>query len=349
MNRWIRIVLAVAAYVLYGGAVLVLERAEPSAWTIEAESGLPAAVSYAVYGAKFGSIERNVLTVFHAAPVREAIKQTSTGILAPGPLIETVVDGNGVGWSVFAGIAMQLFGPDLLAVTLFFLLLMGVSTAIFLFRFQDDRMLMVPLLYCAFTLLIATPLVTSHLIADQLPIGGIRFFSLVAVLPALHVMFEILDTSKTRGWRAGLGLVMLGLQMALLALVILGRLNAGYLVGAILGAIAWRSWTARRTPVMLRAVLLKSGVATLAGIAMISAVVASNPAYLRTGQTFGTFWHRILTGIIVDPAWPYGNLAEVYDCKEAIPGGLSHVNSTDRQAHCIWWAWEGNRGRSAVP
>src|SRR5438067_341123 len=81
INKWIRTVLAVAAYVLYGSAVLVLERAEPSAWTIETESGLPAAVSYAIYGTKPGSIDRNVFTLFNSVPVREAIKQTATGTM----------------------------------------------------------------------------------------------------------------------------------------------------------------------------------------------------------------------------------------------------------------------------
>src|SRR5262249_2362207 len=36
------------------------------------------------------------------------------------------------------------------------------------------------------------------------------------------------------------------------------------------------------------------------------------------------------------PAWPFGNLREVYDCTKEIPQGLNSANA-DRNGHCVWW------------
>src|SRR5262249_58146237 len=70
----------------------------------------------------------------------------------------------------------------------------ALSAAVFIWRFHDRRMVVVVLYFTTLTVMLLTPLVWSPPYATNLTIGGIRYFSLVAILPAFHLIFECADT-----------------------------------------------------------------------------------------------------------------------------------------------------------
>jgi hypothetical protein len=136
-------------------------------------------------------------------------------------------------------------------------------------------------------------------------------------------------------------------QTMLFMFVLMGRIGAGYMLAPFFIIVIKTVWSARHNPVWRKAFGIKAFAVVLVGTALSLAVIARNPSYSHSGQVFGSFWHRVITGITLGPSWPFGNLREVYKCERGgIPAGLDARN-TDQHAHCIWWPWEPNRDRSA--
>ena len=61
------------------------------------------------------------------------------------------------------------------------------------------------------------------------------------------------------------------------------------------------------------------------------------PDYEKTGRLFGTIWHRAFVSFGLHPDWPFGNLRQVYDCADVVPGGLQRYPD-DQNAHCVFWS-----------
>src|SRR5262249_15780785 len=164
---------------------------------------LAAAVSYSVYGTPLGMARKNIYDAFRSTishssqdshdriSVQEAITRSAAGDLPTSDVLKTSTDGIGAGYPIFASLAMGLFGPHLSSLTDCFLLLMGSSTLIFIFRFRDDRLFMVPLLFLALTLMLLSPLAADPGVMDQCPIGGYRYFTVAGIMPELHIFFEV--------------------------------------------------------------------------------------------------------------------------------------------------------------
>src|SRR6516164_1880807 len=149
-----RLALSVLPFLIYGSAVLSLHQERHSRWLVESEFGLAAAVSYSVYGAPLGMADANVFKLFrnisrghgdNRISVQEAMLRAAGGDIPIGDMLKTSTDGNGVGYPIFASLAMRLFGPQLSSLINSFLLLMGISALVFIWRFRDDRLFMVPL------------------------------------------------------------------------------------------------------------------------------------------------------------------------------------------------------------
>jgi SAM-dependent methyltransferase len=118
-----------------------------------------------------------------------------------------------------AGIASMLttsFGTNASSVDLF-LLVIAASAVIYLARFRDHRLLLLPATFATLTLTLLTP------------IAGVRYFGVAAILPAAHVAFEFLDlrwrktfglqANPTRTWRFASELALMMLQVCLLVFV----------------------------------------------------------------------------------------------------------------------------------
>ncbi len=68
--------LSFLSFLLYAAAALIGVHEHPSAWTLEHEDSLPAAISHAVYGTRIGLFDSNVRNVF--------IELRNTGLTPPG-------------------------------------------------------------------------------------------------------------------------------------------------------------------------------------------------------------------------------------------------------------------------
>jgi hypothetical protein len=338
---WPRIGFAILTFLIYGSGVLSLHQERHSGWSVEVSSSLPAALSYSVYGTPLGMINVNVESVFREVfltnriSVQEAVARSAAGDLPSGGVTKISNDGNGAGYPIFASLAMRLFGSHLSSVLYSFLLLMGVSTLAFIYRFQDDRLFMVPLLFFALALMLL--LASNARVRDQCPIGGIRYFSVAGILPTLHILFELSDRLRPQPTAAIRNLILLALQVLMFAVVVLARGSAGYLLGLVVLAALVGICANWRSRAELRQMIGKAGFTILVSMGFVSIIAASVPDYVKTGRFFGTVWHRAVVSLGRHPDWPFGNLREVYDCTNVIPQGLVR-GSEDRNAHCIFWS-----------
>ena len=73
------------------------------------------------------------------------------------------------------------------------LVLMLVACVAFLRRFPDLGYVVV-LYFCVLTVLLFTPLVWNPPYQANVTVGGVRYFSLVGVIPTLHSILELLQS-----------------------------------------------------------------------------------------------------------------------------------------------------------
>ena len=215
-----RPILPLLSYLLYAAAALVAVHQHPSAWSLEHDDGLPAAISHAVYGTRLGLYDSNVRAVFFQLrdtgltpqSLENALEVVSQG-KTPRGATTLANDGIGAGQPLFMGIAAALFGAHLSSFPILFLLLMGVATLTFVARYRDDRLFMVPLTFAALSFLLLTPLLSDQQVLDEAPVGGNRFFGMLGVLPALHLYFDISeearDAQSNSSWLSGVQVVLL--------------------------------------------------------------------------------------------------------------------------------------------
>src|SRR5208282_1510521 len=223
----LRVVAAVASFIIYASAVSALQQHRENFFYLE-RIGLAAGVSHIVYRAPLGkvypAVQAQLLDL--RAPAEPVLDKVTRLGSPPGDPETAMSDGEGIGFIVAASWAMRLFGPYLLALPLFTLGLMAISAATFLWRFRDDRSAVVTVTFFSLTLMLCTPLVWDPGIASQIPIGGMRYFSLVAILPAFHLGLELTDGQGQACGVKGLNVSLLAVQVVLLVLAILVRGSA---------------------------------------------------------------------------------------------------------------------------
>src|SRR6516165_6438485 len=133
----IRVLLAVASFLIYAFAVLDLDQYRTAPFVPEREA-FAAAVSTAVFGAPLGTMYSGVEARLRDAntPLETALKQTVGGEVAPGVVVpDGGKDGNGIGYLVLTTGAVYVFGASTAAPILAMLALMAVSGAALLGRF----------------------------------------------------------------------------------------------------------------------------------------------------------------------------------------------------------------------
>jgi hypothetical protein len=335
---WLR-VLCAASFLLYAYGALALHQDRRPGWALEAAGPIPAAVSYLAFGAPLGAVDNNVMEKFiyrDGTPIADLLAQAARHSIAPGAVHATTLDGIGAGSNLFTTLAMAMFGFRLSSLVILYLVTVGISVFAFVLRYHDRRLLVVPLYCLVVTAMLLTPVGTSAAAIDQAPIGGQRYFVLAALIPALHMFFEIIDDhAVARAWRRHGERILLFVQALLLFGALLVRSSTGYLLGVLLIVWLWklyRSWSQNND---LRNLLYKSfSVGNALALWMVFVVLAL-PAYVNTGRVFGNVWHRAFISFSLHPDWPFGNLQTVYDCTKYLPKGLSSSN-WDQRGHCVW-------------
>jgi hypothetical protein len=356
------VLISIASFFFYVLAALSLHQESMQGWALEAEGAFPAAISNSVYGTPLGAVDWNVRWALTETVARSSEQmeqyfregntiQNAFAVAAHGGIprgdvmMEGSIDGLGAGSNLFAVLGTWLFGLNIQSIILFYLVFVGISAFAFVWRFRDERLLVMPVYFLVVTIMLLTPLGTSAEGIWQTPIGGNRYFTLAAILPALHIFFEIIEPPRAERLLSKSRLyVPLFVQGLLLFGALLVRSAAGYLLGVLIATLFWRLYTARRQRPELSSLFTKSAVigATFAFWATI--VIVALPTYVETGRALGAFWHRAVRSFAMHPDWPFGNLREVYNCTNSDPGGLGAV-SGDAIGACIVAADPSNADR----
>jgi hypothetical protein len=202
------------------------------------------------------------------------------------------------------------------------------------------------LYFTALTVMLFTTLVyePDHLflfanVVINTSVGGIRYFSLVGILPAFHLFLECVDARSHDPGSSGKKLVPMAVQVVVLVQAVLVRNGAAIMIVAI--AFGWLLivWKCRREPVAIRRLLRKAVYLLIVATAFVGVLMLSvSKSYLTEGRFTETVWHRIFVSLGLSPAWPFGNLREIYDCTRYIPEGLTS-GTEDRNGHCILWTY----------
>ena len=259
--------------------------------------------------------------MFKPLPIQQALEATARGGTETGRLLMVNPNGDDLVFTVIATLAMRLFGLNLSSLTLALTCFMGTSTLVFLLRYQDNRVFAVALYFFTLTVMLFTPLATDSDIVNELPLGGIRYFTLVGILPAMHIFWEIVEPAKSDLTARPGNFILLGIQVIVLAVVILVRGSAGYLLGALIVAFFLALRARHHDPAALRNLLRKGAfIAFLSGVLGASFYLWVPQAYKDSGQITGVFWHRMVISLGANPAWPFGDLRDVYaPCKPYHP------------------------------
>ena len=331
---------AIISFFLYAATLFALPQMRDIPLCCELSS-LAAAVSNVVYKAPLGTVYSEVLQGFlpdsagNWAPILQTLSKARWAGVGPGGLLKTTADGNGVGYVVFATAALRLFGLHLWALPAFMLVLMGISGIVFLRRFSSDLAGVVVLYFCTLTVMLFTPLVSHPGILGGTAPGGIRYFSLVAILPAFHIMFDMMKISSfnisVRNY------LLLPVQVAIFAFAVLVRGSAASLIGAIVLVWLVLAWQNRGNPRRLRLLAGKLAILVLVPVVLVGTIALLVPRDYLTQGRFGTVvWHRVFTSLGWNPAYPFPGVNEMFDCKRYIPEGIG-PGITDRNGNCVWW------------
>ncbi len=196
------VLISVASFFLYALGVLTLRQDHAPGWALETAGPIPIAISHLVYGTPLGAVDYNLLMRFYhpnAASVQDIVAAAAEGSIPRGQVVIYSPDGLGAGSNLFATVAMWMFGIDISSVVLFYLVFVGMSVFAFVWRYRDERLVVVPLYFLVVTIMLLTPLCTAHLGIDQNPIGGNRYFVLATFLPALHIFLSSLNAPMRQG------------------------------------------------------------------------------------------------------------------------------------------------------
>jgi hypothetical protein len=337
MRIWIPMGLVASSFFIYACAALIVASDQYNDFTPE-RSSIAAAISNVAYGAPLGKVYSGVLAqvLDFKVPLDKTLAEAARQEVLPGNLLGSTMDGNGIGYIVVASLSMRLLGLHTLSIVLAMLTLMGVSAMVFSWRFPDRRAVVVLLYFSSLTIMLFTPLVWQPAYSLNMTIGGIRYFSLVAILPAFHLLLECADSRGSGSRMTGGTFGAMSVQVVVLVLAILVRNSAAPIVAAVGAGCFLVAWLARREPGATTRTLRKATYMTIVGTAFVGLLMLSvSKDYLRNGRFTETVWHRIFVSLGLNPAWPYGNVREMFDCSRYIPEGLVS-GGDDRNGHCIW-------------
>jgi hypothetical protein len=339
VQMWASIVMIAASFVIYATAVLIIHKQQRNDFFPE-RSSIAAAVSNVVYGAPLGTVYSGLLEKFldFRAPLDETLAQAARQEVAQGTLLRATADGNGIGYMVITSVSMRLFGLHGSSSVMGMLILMGISAFAFVWRYRDERAAVVILYFTSLTVMLFTPIVWSQY-ATQISIGGIRYFSLVAILPAFHLLLECADTREPSPRVARWKIVPMAAQVVVLLLAVLVRNAGATVIAAIVVGCVLVAWWDRREPGATRRIIRKTAYMAIISAVFVGCLMLSvSRTYLTEGRFTETVWHRIFVSLQWNPAWPFGNLRQIYDCTRYIPAGLGK-GEEDQDGHCILWVY----------
>lgn len=328
--------LGLASFVVYAIAVWSLGQHLVSQYSGE-QLIIASAASHALLGTDIGSAHWGVIKDFLSPS--DTTQNTLASLrgggiekLELGGLWSTQPDGLGIVMVSVVSILFRLFGVTLAVFPALALGVLAVASAAFMVRFKDERLFVIPVHFFVLTALLLTPLSTNPDILNQFPIGGLRYFGLLAILPAMHIMFEVFD--RTPLTKAALATLAIQAFVFLLALNIRGA--SIYLLLAI-STLVFFSLRTKSARIDRRNLIIKSCTAfSLLTLSAILVYATAPPDYRNEGRVTGVVWHRVLISLGAHPAWPFGDLkARLHLCAPPYTQPLG-PGITDATGGCFW-------------
>ena len=347
--KWARIALCIVSLAIYVALSLLHNQKDDDAerrwvaYSIE-RTAMASALSHIVYGAPWASVYGSLFTKFvkPTAPLEETLEQAKSKEIEPINLIPYGPDGLSAGESIFATIAMRVFGIHASSILWSFLTLMTFAVAAFLLRFPDSRALVAVAGLSALILMFASQLVATPANISQFPVGGYRYFSLLAAIPGMHIFLELINNEKSASSRQVVfRSLLLLIQLAIFAIALYVNVAAIYLYGPFAFGTAYALYNARRDraarAVQFRKVAVIAG---LVGATLLASNIVAPHGYRGTGRNGDMIWHRVFIAMGVNPAWPFGSLAEEYmgcsppETEKTLEPGIADFNG-----QCVWSAY----------
>ena len=339
VRAYVRIILAIASLLVFAAAALLLRQGDHDSdkWEFDVDRlPIAAAVSTIVYGAPIGSYYHGVEQALldFDTPIKVSFGRVTSGIPL-GDLVPAHFGGIGTGFPMVTLAAMYVFGVHLSSIVIMFSCLMGVTTFLFLLRFNDDRALFVPITFGVLTVMMVTPLATNAFNAGQVPVGGYRYFSMLGVIPGMHLFLELVSNNAHRPPWNKKGASLAVLQSIMLSVSLFINVATIYLAGTIIFgcmiALVRRRGDSRQPRAVVSETLLIAVI--FVSVFILLKVIAGQ--FYATG-TSDMVWHRVFISLGANPAWPFGDLHQVYStCQQHIPKGLV-PSIVDRNAGCVW-------------
>jgi 4-amino-4-deoxy-L-arabinose transferase-like glycosyltransferase len=131
--------------------------------------------------------------------------------------------------------------------------------------------------------------------------------------------------------------LLLPIQVTIFAFAVLVRGSAVSLIGAIVLVWLVLAWQNRRNPRRFRLLVGKLAILVLVPVVLVGTIALLVPRDYLTQGRFGTVvWHRVFTSLGWNPAYPFPDVNEMFDCKRYIPEGIG-PGISDRNGQCVWW------------
>jgi hypothetical protein len=335
--QWI--VMAFASLLIYSAAVWSTHQHLKSQYSSE-KFIIASALSHSLYGMPIGGVYAGfarALIYQRSTDIQQGVAELKGGAVPPGdflPLLPTMPDGLGIVMVATVSLLSSIFGATLLVFPILAVAASALSVLCMAVRFPDARLCVVPLHFLLLTTLSLSPVGTEPVHIDQFSIGGVRYVGLLAILPAIHIAFEILDSRTERlGWEKKLATL---LQVVTFVLCANPRAGVAYLFFATLTMVALALWK-RTAAVERRAIVTKTSSIISVMVVSVMLIYAMAPsAYRQEGRVNGTFWHRLIVGLGTNPNWPFGDFASRYDLCVPPFSKPMQPGVTDETGNCIW-------------
>jgi hypothetical protein len=341
--RLARIALGIASLAIYIALSLLQNQNDDSTYLalgIE-RPAMASAVSHIAYGAPLASVYAGLFSAFirPTGSLDAILEKAKKKEIEPYYLIPYTPDGLGAGESIFATVAMSVFGKHVSSILWSFLALMTVAVVAFLLRFSDNRALIAVAGLSALILMFASPLGTTTAGIAGFPVGGYRYFSLLAAIPAMHTFLELISNEQNILARQAIAhWLLLFVQLAIFAITFYVNIASVYLYGLLVFGIAYVLYRSRKDQFAQAARLLKVIVIVgVLGATLIAPKLLVPQAYKDTGRNGDMIWGRVFIALGVNPHWPFGTLADEYKgCWPEAPERTLGPGIRDFNLQCVW-------------
>jgi len=331
-NRTLAIFFVIAQWVVYVLSVVGLHQLEKINIMGPDKRIVAAAVSYAYFHVPFGKGINEVTDILQRNNVGDGIKEIRDQGIKQKHIKDIGSDGEAsFALEMMCNLGMKLFGVNTHAIFLFFSLFILISHLAFAWRFHDARFIFAPIILFSLTLMLFTPLVRNDDIASQIAIGMFRYFTLLGMLPVIHVLLELLDSQKRLNLSMSICLI---IQVIIIGLCGFEAKSSAYIfVSIFIFSTTTYFFFLRKNQETSKLFLSKIKNILLTLILFSICFYAIVPrAYIEDHRLTDDFWHRIWISYGSNPTWPFKEINEQYaGC--IIKSGLK---DTDSNGECAW-------------